>query len=93
MWKEQGVALKLFNVAIKSWQCSVMEAYQKASEVANVSVRTIERCVSLRIDEIEDDVVLSSNRGKSTKNPFSLIKKMMSSAVMPESTLKSVKKD
>ena len=61
------------------------KSYQKASEVANVSVRTIERWVSdyyltlleIYVDEIEDDdldVVLSSNRGKSPKNPLSLIK-------------------
>ena len=81
----RGVALKVFNVALTSWRCTVMEAYQKASEVSDVSVRTIERWVSdyyitlieLNIDEIEDedlDVVLSSNRGKSSKNPLSLIK-------------------
>ena len=70
----RAMALKVFNVALKQWNCSIMEAYNKAA-VCGVSVRTVRRWISdyyfslvaSNPREIEDDdlnTIFSSLRGK-----------------------------
>ena len=81
----KALALKVFQTAILMWGEGVMEASQRAADVSGNSVWSVRKWAAdyhmslndIPSHEIDDDIVetiLLSNRGKSVRNPHSIIR-------------------
>ena len=81
----KAIALKVFKSAICTWGEGIVEASQRAADVSGNSVETVRRwavdyytsLVGIPSSVIDDDTVesiLLSHRGRSVRNPHSLIR-------------------
>ena len=76
--------IQVFITSILTWKLGILDAIQKAADVTEFSVRSVRKWVSgflqsidgVQLDDIDDETVtflLSSEPGKTCKNPGSLI--------------------
>ena len=80
----KAIALQVFSTAITSWGSNLLTAAQFAADVTGVSAYTVKKWAAafytsvggMSVDDIDNEMLntlLSSERGKACKNPWSLI--------------------
>ena len=81
---QKAFVIQVFITSILTWKLGILDAIQKAADVTGFSVRSVRKWVSgflqsidgVQLDDIDDETVtflLSSEPGKTCKNPGSLI--------------------
>ena len=81
---QKAFVIQVFITTILTWKLGILDAIQKAADVTGFSVWSVRKWVSgflqsvdgVPLDDIDDETVtllLSSERGKTCKNPGSLI--------------------
>ena len=81
---QKAFVIQVFITSILTWKLGILDAIQKAADVSGFSVWSVRKWVSgflqsiegVPLDDIDDETVtllLSSERGKTCKNPGSLI--------------------